>query len=59
MYIYMYLIHCKFVYRPEREVQWGLKQLLVIRNIEVGRQREVANTCNPMGKSIGSEQNWP
>ena len=41
------------------ELQWGLKQLPVIRNREVGRLREVAYTWEPMGKSIGTVQNWP
>ena len=41
------------------ELQQGLKQLPVIWNREVGHRREVADTWVPVGKSSGTEQNWP
>ena len=41
------------------ELQEGLKQVLAIRNKEVSRLREVADTFEPKGKSIGPVQNWP
>ena len=40
-------------------VQYGLEQQPVVRNRECGRLRKVADTWEPMGKSIGTVQNWP
>ena len=53
--LYMYSVTCAYVHlNLHLHVYLG-----IIRNREVGRLREVTDTWEPMGKSIGTVQNWP